>query len=484
MILFLGLSTGCVQEEIPAVTPPLPPEKEMITLYFRDASRPATRALSDSMESIVKTVDLLAFKLSYSQLQFAYHIPVKEADIRSVSGDYTKKEFTVTVENNNDYYRYVLLANAQSEVAAYMASGKHDNQLKDLFLSNIISKNEGLWNTTPGSSNYRYIPMCGESEGDKTVAQLDGTEIKLYRSLARVDVKVDDNVPFTLEKIYVYNRPSRGKIAPDPNLWDVKQNRYIAPSLPSDLGIKNFAGKDPEANSFYAVTGNSSVREIYLYETKEQSAQDFINATFLVLAGQYKGKTNYYRVDFAETPNYTPGDTLPSGWWEKEPPASGTGEGGMVGEGDVYHPLIRNHHYELSITGVSGEGYSSAKEASQSFSTQLTSELLTWDNQDQSVIIDNNTYTLTVTPSTIVSVSVNQSGTVTFDTNYPNPVWGLGKPSVDWLECTLDSQNKKITVSFKTSAALPPKGSEGYFRLRLMSGNVTKVSQQIKVVFN
>jgi hypothetical protein len=477
ILLFLGVNTGCVQEE--ELVKPEPPPKETITLYFRDASRPATRALNDSLESIVKTVDLLAFKRSYTQLEFDYYIPVKESDIRSVSGDYTKKEFTVTVENNNNYYRYVLVANARNEVAAYIASGSHARELKDNFLANIISENTGLWNTNIADAQYRYIPMCGESNGEKTVAQMDGTEIKLYRSLARVDVKVDAGVPFTLQEIYVYNRPSRGRIAPDPAIWDAIQNRFIAPSLPDNLGIQDPGGQT--ATAHYTVSNNSFAHEIYLYETKEQNTQHFVDATCLVLGGTYNGDMNYYRVDFSEIQNFPSDPTLPSDWWDKAPPASGEGEGGMVGAGDVYHPLIRNHHYELSITGVKGKGYTTPKEASKSINTQLTSELLTWDNQNQNVIIDNSAYTLTVTP-TIVAISQNQPGTISFSTNYPSPNWKLSEPSVDWLDCSI--QGNQIIVKYNASAALPPKGSEGYFRLRLMNGTALKVSQQIKVVFN
>jgi hypothetical protein len=486
ILLLTGVNTGCVQEEKPIGPTPSPASKETITLYFRDASRrPATRALDDSLESVVKTIDVLAFKLAYSQLEFAYHVPVNESDMRSSANDYTKKEFAITVEKDNELYRYVLLANARKEVAAYMASGAHKGELKSIFLSEIISENTDLWNTNTNSPNYRCIPMCGESDGEKTVEQLNGKEIALYRSLVRVDVKVDAGVPFELEEIYVYNRPSRGRIAPDPNLWSSEQKRFIAPSLPNILEFKNPAGNAPVDASYPVVgnasTGYSSVHEIYLYETKEQDTQHFINATFLVLGGIYNGQKNYYRVDFAEVPDTPSNPSLPGDWWEQGPPSSGTGDGGMVGAGDIYYPLIRNHHYEMSITGVQGSGASSAAEASKSITSRLSAELLTWDNQNENVIIDNDTYTLTVKPSEL-TITREQSGTVTFATDYPNPTWRLSEPSVDWLQCTLEGN--KIKVEYKKSAVLPPQGTEGYFRLRLMNGNTLKVSQQIKVVFN
>jgi hypothetical protein len=479
MLLILGLNIGCVQEEIPV--PPPSPEKEVITFYIRDASRPATRALSDSLESVIETIDLLIFKYTNSQPLFTERISVNKSDIRPVADDYTKKEFTFTVDRNDDYYQVVLLANVRKEVDAYMNGNSRIGESKTTFSTGIVSESQSLWNTTPSSQDFCYIPMWGESAGAKTITQLNGNEIKLYRSLVRVDVKVDAGVPFTLNTIYVYNRPLRGQIIPNPDTWNEVQNRFTSPSLPVNWAVENPAGSAPSGR-YYTVTGNSSVHEIYLYEAPEYTTQDFIKATSLVLAGQYASKTNFYRVDFAKIADQPSNPNLPPDWWE-HPPTSGEGEGGMVGAGDIYHPLIRNHHYEIAITGVKGSGYTSAAEASKSISTQLSFELLTWDNQNQNVIIDNGSYTLEVTPS-VVTISQTQPGEITFSTSYPNPSWILSEPSVDWFECSLQGNNK-IKVAYKASAALPPKGTEGYFRLQLIgSGNTLKVSQQIKVVFN
>jgi hypothetical protein len=479
------MNTGCVQEEKQLVEPPPSPVEETITLYFRDASRPPTRALNDSLETIVKTVDVLAFKAEYSQFLFAYRKSVNEADMRSVAGDYTRKEFTLIVEKDNARYHYVLLANARTEVDEYMKNGIHDREPEERFLSGIISVNTAVWNTAPGNPAFRYIPMCGESPGDgKTIEQLDQTEIELYRSMVRVDVRIDGGVPFTLKEVYVYNRPARGRIAPRPGAWDPEQNRFIAPSLPDSLDLKNPVGQAPSDPS-YTVTANAVVHEIYLYETREQTTQAFANATFLVLGGTYKGKMNYYRLDFEEKRDPLPDPTFPSDWWNNGPPASGQGEDGMVGAGSIYHPLIRNHHYELAITGVRGPGFASPKEASESISTQLLSELLTWENRNENIIIDNAPYTLTVKPS-VLAISATGTAEAELKTTYPNPSWALSEPTADWLRCTLDTEANKIKVAYNTAAARPPKGSEAYFRLLLKDAagsGKTLVSQQIKVTF-
>ncbi|MDR1357432.1 MAG: hypothetical protein LBJ58_07175 [Tannerellaceae bacterium] len=477
------MNTGCVQEETPVPVPPASKEQEMVTLYFRDASSAATRALNDSIESVVKDIDVLIFKSEYSQLKFSQHIAVSENDIRVVSGDYTKKEFTIIVPKDFDYYRYVIIANAHSEVDGYIKQASPAGQLKDDLLRNIISENTGLWNTTPGSSGFKLIPMWGESEGVRTTSQLDKNEIKLYRSLARVDVKVDESVAFDLKEIYVYNRPSRGRIAPDIAFWNDSQKRFTAPSLPANLGIVDKANNN---NNVYNVNGKKFIQEIYLYETEEKSTQDYINATCLVLGGMYNGAMNYYRVDFAELSEASTGSPdSPSGeWWKEGPPSSGTGSGGMVGAGDIYHPLVRNYHYEIAIVAVKGAGSNNRDNAVRSINTQLVSEFLTWDNNNQNVIIDNTPYTLTVDPSTADLSQQNATKLITLTTSYPNPKWTLGEPSVDWFKCSLDAANNKVTVSLNTSVTLPASGSEGYFRINLIGNDGKhKVGQQIKVTY-
>jgi hypothetical protein len=478
MLILLGLNMGCVQEEVPV--PVQSPEKEMITLYFRDVSRTTTRALTESQEGVVEKVDVLVFRYSNGEALFAERISIDKQDIRDVAGDDSKKEFTVTLSKDNNYYQLVILANARTEVNDYYVLNNNNlaGKLKEDILPEIISKSDGLWNTVDGSAAFRYIPMWGETNGSKKLTQLDKTDIKLFRSLVRVDVKVNAGVPFELKEIHVYNRPTRGRIAPDPTFWNDTQKRFIEPSLPSDLKIVDQAGGATQ--SHYTVTGQS-VREIYLYETKEQGTQDFMKATFLVLGGIYHGKMNYYRVNFADMPNLPSDPSLDPDWWQGGPPTSGTGEGGMVGAGDIYHPLIRNHHYEISVTNVSGEGHTSPAEASKSITTRLSSVLLTWDNQNQNVIIDNNSYTFEVAPP-VAYLKNAATAEITFKTSFPNPTWELGELTDTWFECSLKESEGKIIVTRK-SIPSGGDGSVGYFTLKLKDGSKLKVSQQIKVAY-
>ncbi|MDR1918343.1 MAG: hypothetical protein LBQ65_01705 [Tannerellaceae bacterium] len=479
MLVFLGLNTSCVQEEIQV--PPPAPEQGFITLYFKDMSEPTTRALTDEQENAVKTIDVLAFRLNYGQLQFAYHVYVQETDIHPVSGDNTRKEFQIKVPKDKDRYRYVLIANANTEVDAYLKAGNREYESIDAFLPKIVMENKPLWKAE-SASNFKPIPMWGETEGEKTLGEIDKKDIELFRSLARVDVKVETTVPFDLQEIYVYNRPSRGRIAPDRSHWDNTQKRFTSPSLPDNLGIVDVVALNN--NKYIVPPGQRDfVSEIYLFETRELGSQDFVDATCLVLGGMYQGSLNYYRVDFAEISNSGSTGTTPGFDWEQGPPSSGTGEGGMVGTGENYHPLIRNHHYELKITGVSGKGFALPDSAARSIGSQLATDFVTWNDNTQNIVIDNTSYTLNISPS-VLTITQADPAEIIISTNYPQPEWNLTEPSEPWFECQLNAQNDKISVSFKTGATAPANGSVGYFKVRLMKGNKAKVSQQIKVVYN
>jgi hypothetical protein len=474
-----GLNTSCVMEEI--ILPQNKAGKKTITLYFKDMSKPATRTLSDSLETAVQTIDVLAFRLKNNQLRFAYNVSVNESDIHAAA-DYSKKEFSITVENDDERYQYVLLANVRTEVAAYLKAAGRLNELKDAFLPNIIIESKELWNVN--GTNFRRIPMWGESQGAKTLLQLDKNEIYIYRSLARVDVKINSNIAFELKEIYVYNRPSRGRMVPDLSHWDDAQKRFTAPSLPADLGIVDAVAVN--GNKYTVPSGVTDfAHEIYLLETKQLDTQDFVDATCLVLGGMYNNAMNYYRVDFSEARSRGSSTQPPDFDWKQGPPQSGTGDGGMVGTGDAYHPLIRNHCYEINITGIKGKGFDRPDPAVKSISSQLVAEFLTWDDKKQDIIIDDAQYTLKITPHE-VNISRTTSGEIALESNFftsnPQAAWIVSKPSDEWFECKL--QGDKITVSYKAAATPPPSASAGYFKVRLMDGNRQKVSQQIKVIFN
>ncbi|MDR1646174.1 MAG: hypothetical protein LBS05_10225 [Tannerellaceae bacterium] len=476
------LGAGCVQEEVPVPVPPPSPETETITLYIKDASRAATRALSESDESVVEDLDVLVFKYKNGEARLYQHISVDRSLITSVSDD--KKEFQITLPRDNDYYQFEIFANAKSEVAAYIqANGDPTGKLKSDILPEIVSVSSGVWNS---GADYRKLHMWGKTEGSKTLTQLNtGATIKLFRSLVRVDVEVNVGVPFELKEIYVYNRPTRGRIAPDLTFWNGAQGqeRFTAPSLPANLGLVPL--DETVSRSKYTVTGGKSVREIYLYETEEKGTQNFMDATFLVLGGRYNGSstTTYYRVNFAdmlklpEAPDYDNPN-----WWDTPPGQdTSTGESGMVGAGDSYHPLIRNHHYQMTITAANGAGFATPQKASESLSSQLSSIFIAWNNTDQQVVIDNTSYTFKVSPSVAEVNYPHGSQYIDFETTFPNPVWVLeGDPTVTWFHVSF--HNGDIFVV--PDANYPPVGTVGYFHLLLkdQGGNV-KLTKQIKVVY-
>jgi hypothetical protein len=157
----------------------------------------------------------------------------------------------------------------------------------------------------------------------------------------------------------------------------------------------------------------------------------------------------------------------------------------MVGAGDNYHPLIRNHHYELTITGVISEGYTTAANASKSITTQLSTVFLAWDDKKQNVVIDNTSYLFNVAPTEVYLSNTVFVEDVYIETNYPGVTWEVSQPTVDWFKVTLFDPHSSSNVIYITRIKQPSSAADmtGYFSIKLKDGNKLKVSQQIKVEY-
>ncbi|GHU58640.1 hypothetical protein FACS189411_14400 [Bacteroidia bacterium] len=488
LALFLVLElSSCTSQEIPE--PPVEGGNDVgkVTLYFRDSGSPQTRALNDSLESVIDNIDLLAFEASASsQLQlFAYRKTVNQADIQTDPGDYSMKHFTVDVPKDNKYYKYVILANARTETDACFYGNNHIGEEKEELLAKVISSESAFWNVDP--KTFRHIPMWGESDGLKTVQALNNQVIYLYRSVAVVDVNVEATAPFDLREIYIYNRPTRGRIAPDMDYFNATQKRFISPSLPASMNIVDKitagAAASPIALLGAGTVDNEVKDAIFLYETDKYGSGNFLNATCLVLGGYANSQSvmSYFRVDFADYREPQSGGTSTPPSWDQGPPTTGTGGGGMVGSGDKYYPILRNHRYDLKVTGVNGSGSSTPLIAAQTQHSQLITEFTTWNSQNQDVYIDNSQYELRIDKGSI-DLNATNPGMISLYTTYPG-TWEVGNLTDDWFKCTVSGSNNNGTVTVTLSGGNPPSGSIGYFKIKLMDQKREVISQLIKVEY-
>jgi hypothetical protein len=486
-ILFfaLVLLASCASNEV--VEPDVPhnpdiEDKGTVTLYFRHSDAPPTRALNEVLESTIDNIDVLVFEASGSTQHYAYRRMVDKSDIQDDPVDYAKKHFTIEVPKDQKLYKYVILANARNETNSYFNQGaNHVGEEKEFLLSHIVSSTTGFWDTNPAS--FKRLPMSGETDGVQTVTSLNNQTIYLYRSLAVIDVKVEANVPFDLRSVFMYNRPTNGRVAPKSAYFNAAQKRFASPSLPAVLNVvdKIMDGATPQPIVTLNASTNEVADDIFMYETDKQASEHFLYATCLVLGGYANGQPamSYYRVDFADYRDLPISTTPPS--WGQGPPASSSGTGGMVGSGDTYYPLLRNHRYDLKVTGVSGQGSADPLTASQTQHSQLITEFTTWNNQNKNIYIDNNPYVLDINKGS-VNLKTTNPDYITMNTTFPGS-WAVGNKSDDWFDCVVtgSTQSTSVMVSLQRVPATP---SVGFFKIKLMKGTREIVSQLIKVEYN
>ncbi len=470
---------SCTEEKL--IPSPEPDEGKQITVYFNSVS-PSTYALDFEQEAEVRTIDVLAFKIDGNLAAYAYRKEVKDEDIESAEFDENnklyKKKFKVELTNDGSQYIYVFIVNAKTEVSACL----NNNQSivdKDFLLSHLIASNTDVWNT---GNNYKLIPMWGEF-GPATPKSLDGETIELMRAVARVDIRVSVS-DFIISEVYVKNQYNHGCIVPSPSNWVASpEKKAIAPTIPSsgdytgNLINTNALKYAPSATTGGTISGSSVSRSIYLFETELPSDNNYINTTHLIIKGTKTGFSDtYYRADFkdvfAGTPENNDND------WDDGPPGSGSGSGGMVGAGNPYRKLLRNHHYVMNIISVAGEGYSNLSLASSNTDSQnMLVEHINWNDQRNDINVGNTSYSFDISRAKVPFNSSHTHDYILIKTNFPGE-WVIDKlASNTWF--TVEKKNDDTIEIIFTGT--PTTNYSGSFDILLKNGNEVKFTKKIQV---
>ncbi len=433
-----------------------------ITLQMPSASAPGTYAISAIDENCVDNIYVLAFK----------RVPVDEAhpsgwgyvyssegtsiiDKAGENPDKAFKQFTVTlIKDKDNEQTLVLLANVRSQFEELGVIGPGSD--KDKLLARLLYQNADKWNANNDGNNpddvnrFRPFPMWGETHVTINDATTQIGEVKLIRSIARINVAVADDVNnFKLNEIYIYNSKNTGKVVPDPkNLVD-GEFRVNAPTIP--------AGSINNATPLRYVVPlgmeKAFLRTIYLFEAQRTTADKSSEATCLVVGGTYgsDNKITYYRVDF----------------FEKD-------------ENDKYtrdsRAILRNHSYNLNITHVNEKGLDTPEDAFNSKAINMTIEINDWDDTYTDVTyngqyylkVDRNPVRLSGDPSTDNKVIVK--------TDWPDG-WtaALVDPSHTWftLQTTSGATGVDAELVFDVTSNLDGTESRQTI-IRLTAGNLTK----------
>ena len=377
------------------------------SIWLPGNSAPTTRALTESNENHVQTIDILIFEQGGA---WVYNTGCSGSDIATDGGDPLKKSFTIKMRQGS--YDMVMLANARSIVSGMNMSG----QSKSVVLAALTAQMPpgGKWITDPAATDYKAIPMWGDV-GNVTInsstQNLDAQNIRLTRMLARVDVQIDPAVTnFTLTSVDVYNYNTMGALVPTAaGSWDASTMTAIAPNVPSastltkgPLEYNNDSGKS-EINT----TANRCAMEIYLFEAENHTAgghgtaKEPTQRTCIVVGGKYNGASTptYYRADFSTSKDNT---------------------------GNVLLDVLRNHHYTFEITKVSSSGAGSSEDAfkgvkniefevqvtdwGDNVSVPLVSKLEKWARSNIVWDAANGRLTFAVTEGDNASIPANSQG--------------------------------------------------------------------------
>lgn len=335
---------------------------------------PQTRAIGAIEENTIDNIDVLAFKVEYEQ---------DGTTIRSETFDYSKigtkstgntegaaaQSFNVTVKVKDYKQRFVIIANAEEQVAsltgdpAYWVGKDKATMLAKLEVA--LEGSEDRWEVI-NTSTYTKFPIWGESGTEMitgATTRLTSTVLML-RMIAKINVQLDETVlgltdKFEMTSVYLYNTNTKGNVVPSAITEETRNsNRYLyvtAPTIPQGATIC----EGPIEYTDFSAPGTPGVAmkgAIYTFETKAPTAPDpaeadRMKATCLVIGGKYAGDTDitYYRVDFFES------------------------------DGIKLRDILRNHQYVVNITDVKGRGHESVDVAFKSKSVNMKVETLYWN---------------------------------------------------------------------------------------------------------
>ncbi len=369
-----------------------------ISLQMPSASAHRTYAISAPDENEVETIDILAFRKDNSTSSgWAFAYKVQGTSITNKSEDGLKKQFDATLYQMSGEQTFVVLANVRNEVEGLgdIAIGADKNAL----LKRLVCTDPDNWDTDP----FRPFPMWGEKTLVLTVNTTEITELKMLRSIARLDVVLSEQVTdagsFVLKEVYIYNSKKKGYIVPASG--NIPSGTTVtAATIPEDLDEYKL-WNNPSSLSYLVPTAmkNAFERTVYLFESKAVPKSTPSKATCVVVGGKYgaDSEASYYRVDLI-TQDETP----------------------------TFRDILRNHQYRINISKVSGTGFPTPDDAFNSKTVNMEAEVVDWDNGGDTQVIIEGQHMLSVDPGKLSFSRDPETKPLTVYTDYPAG-WSIEK---------------------------------------------------------
>lgn len=448
-------------------------DMEMLFSVIVPGSSGLKSSMDEEDEDNVQSIEILLFD---TDGKYTYQ-PLYSNVINTNPTDSKIKTFTVKIPEGT--YNIVILANARQSLANALGSIS-DGEAKSSVLEKLLLANSGKWNTDPASTGYIPIPMWGEitslTVNNSTPAS---NPVNLVRMISKIDVALthtDATSKFTLESIRLYNYNNKGRIAPTASNWSALQNKVTAASVPASAQKPVNPAQNPQVYDGAAITtpGVSSIGEIYTFEASAGSPSSLQDNTCLVIGGTYTGDSQptYYRIDFTQT-------------------SSGT---------TTYLALLRNHHYKVNISEISGSGLPTPTDAFNSRPVNIKAEVIEWNDAQLSDVVFDGQYMLGVSQGEFtlprdIHTATSEGNSLAVSTDNPSG-WNVDKivdtggNNISWLGLlstsgsVISSGASGVTTNVKLSLTENISGIARTGFIHLKAGRLTyivKVTQNINM---
>lgn len=306
---------------------------------------PATRTLSSADENAITEVDVLVFRRETDNSEVFFHRAQTDlvGDAGTDNDGNPKRSFRISVKKSERQLQFVVIANSR-ELIESKKSILVEGALRADVLKELVREKTTAWSAGTATANTGYdpLPMWGQT-GFRTItdAASAAATIDMIRTHARIDVTVSSSAQadFALTGVWLYNASTKGQVTPV-GTWT------------SGTAVYPDGGRAASSASFayteMTTAGKALTGMIYTFESPAVTANTQTDGgAYLVVRGSWNGEADsYYRVDFHD--------------------------------GTTFMPLLRNHHYEVDITRVSGRGYPQASEAAAAGFTSLTATTHQW----------------------------------------------------------------------------------------------------------
>lgn len=274
ILVCMFLMASCRKEQLPAPVQ----NRDLVELKFNlgtpavQQQAPQTYSVSAADENAIHQIILLAFKVSGGVETLDYY---KEGMQIYAGSAMNEKSFYTSLLKSEDTYRFVVLVNGGEQISNIVETLVPGSQ-KDLVMEQLIYAVSGKWNST-SSADFSPLPMWGESpEIEGIHAQTVLPQIRLLRSLVRVDVKLDADAlsNFTIESVHIYGANDQVRMAPLSINYNDLTNQVNDTSIP--------AGTAASLDFVYNGFGSVSIleREIYLPEADAGTTRIVIGGFF------------------------------------------------------------------------------------------------------------------------------------------------------------------------------------------------------------